>query len=157
MKRETVARLISAQRLCERAMLFVGVLMVLYIGIAVLGLVSSSARHYAAFMLFVMIMSGIAAFRTVIGERFGLQVIDDGFAAEMSGIPARTPVLVWVRAALAIVGTVLAVACAAYVLIHADRLERTAPFFEGLDLAMAVLSASNSEFRLRSRLRPPAR
>jgi len=117
-------------------MLGVGVLMVLYVGSAVLGLVSSAARHYAAFMLFVMIMSGLAAFRVVIGERFGLQVIDDGIAAEMSAVPAKTPVLVWIRGGLAVLGTVLAVVCAAYVLANADRLERTAPFFQAADLAM---------------------
>ena len=136
MKAETLARLLQAQRLFQRAMLSVGVLMVLYVGIAVLGLVSSSARHYAAFMLFVMIMSGLAAFRVIIGERFGMQVIDDGFAAEMSDVPSKTPLLIWIRAGLAVVGTVLAVACAAYILVHADRLERTAPFFQGMDLAM---------------------
>lgn len=37
-------------------MLGVGALMILYVGAAVLGLVSSSARHYSTFMLFVMIM-----------------------------------------------------------------------------------------------------
>lgn len=136
MKDKTLARLLSAQRFCQRAMLFVGVLMVLYVGCAVFGLVSSAARHYAAFMLFVMIMSGLAAFRVVIGERFGMQVIDDGIAAEMSEAPAKTPVLVWIRGALALIGTVLAVVCAAYVLVHADRLERTAPFFQTADLVM---------------------
>ena len=117
-------------------MLVVGALMVLYVGCAVLGLVSSSARHYAAFMLFVVIMSGLAAFRVVIGERFGMQVIDDGFAAEMSDVPPNTPVMVWIRGVLSLVGMVLAVACSAYILLHADRLEKTAPFFEGNDLVM---------------------
>jgi TRAP transporter 4TM/12TM fusion protein len=133
---KTLARLLGAQRFCRRAMLLVGVLMVLYVGSAVLGLVSSAARHYAAFMLFVMIMSGFAAFRVVIGERFGMQVIDDGFSAEMSAVPAKTPALVWIRGALALAGTLLAVVCAAYVLANADRLERTAPFFHTADLVM---------------------
>jgi TRAP transporter 4TM/12TM fusion protein len=130
------ARLHKAARVCENLMLAVGVLMILYVGIAVLGLVSSSARHYAAFMLFVVIMSGLAAFKVVIGERFGLQVIDDGFAAAVSEVPAKTPFLVWIRTALALAGTVLAVVCAAYVLLHADRLERAAPFFQTVDLVM---------------------
>ncbi len=116
-------------------MLVVGALMVVYVGTAVFGLISSSAKHYAAFMLFVMIMSGLAAFRVVFAERLGLKVIDDGFAAETYAA-ARTPVLVWIRGGLAIVGMVLAVACAAYVLIHADRLERAAPFFQFIDLMM---------------------
>ena len=134
--RETLTRLLTAQRLIERVMLVVGALMVLYVGCAVLGLVSSSARHYAAFMLFVMIMSGLAAFKVIIGERFGMQVIDEGVAAKASDIPEKTPAMVWVRGVLAVIGTVLAVACAAYVLVHADRLERTAPFFQITDLVM---------------------
>src|SRR5688572_743812 len=114
-------------------MLVVGVLMVLYIGTAVFGLVSSSAKHYSTFMLFVMIMSGLAAFRVVIGERLGLKVIDDGFAAETYAA-ARTPMLVWIRAALALAGMLLAVSAAAYLLLHADRLERAAPYFQTTDL-----------------------
>src|SRR5262249_2431584 len=46
------------------------------------------------------------------------------------------PPLVWIRAALVLIGTVLAVVCAAYILVHADRLERTAPFFDAVDLTM---------------------
>ena len=56
----TRARLQRGIALCDRAMLVVGALMVVYIGIAVFGLISSSAKHYAIFMLFVMIMSGLA-------------------------------------------------------------------------------------------------
>jgi len=134
--RETLARLLKAQRLIERVMLVVGALMVLYVGCAVFGLVSSSARHYSAFMLFVMIMSGLAAFKVIIGERFGMQVIDEGVAAQASEVPEKTPAMVWVRGVLALIGTVLAVACSAYVLVHADRLEKTAPFFQITDLVM---------------------
>jgi len=101
LKPATLARLRRASLLCDAAMMAVGVLMVLYVGIAVFGLVPSSARHYAAFMLFVMVMSSFAAFKVIIGERFGLKVIDEGYAAEASAMPAKTPVLVWIRAALA--------------------------------------------------------
>jgi TRAP transporter 4TM/12TM fusion protein len=132
---ETLARLQWAIRLCDRAMLFVGMLMVLYVGIAVFGLVSSGARHYAAFMLFILIMSALAAFRVVIGERLGLKVIDDGFAAETYAA-ARTPMLFWVKCGLVVLGSALAIACSAYVLAHADRLERAAPFFETADLVV---------------------
>ena len=50
--------------------LAVGLLMTLYVGTAVLGLVRSSAQHYAVFMTFVMVMSSIAAFKQVVAERF---------------------------------------------------------------------------------------
>lgn len=135
MNPETLARLQKAIRLCDGAMLVLGVLMVLYVGVAVFGFISSSAQHYAAFMVFVMIMSGLAAFRVIVGERLGLKVIDDGFAAETYAA-ARTPMLVWIRVALAVAGTLLAVSSAVYVLLHADRLERAAPFFQTADLVV---------------------
>jgi TRAP transporter 4TM/12TM fusion protein len=117
-------------------MLAVGALMVLYVGVAVFGLVPSSARHYSAFVVFVMVMSSLAAFKTVVGERLGLKVIDDGLAAPESAVPEKTPLLVWARAGFALAGSVLAVASAAYVLVHADRLEKAAPFFEQFDLVV---------------------
>ena len=117
-------------------MLFVGVLMVLYIGIAVFGLISSSARHYAAFMVFVMVMSGLASFKVLIGERLGLKVIDEGIAAKDHAPPGVAPTILRVRAALALAGAALAIGCSGYVLLNADRLERAAPFFQTADLVM---------------------
>ena len=110
--------------------------MVLYVGCAVFGMVPSSARHYSAFMAFVMVMSSLAAFKLVIGERFGLKVIDEGVTAQDHAAPARTPTLVWVRAAVALIGCLLSVPGSLYILFNADRLERTAPFFHGADMAM---------------------
>ena len=107
----------KADRLCDHLTLAVGLAMILYVGVAVFGLVPSSARHYAAFLLFVMVMSSLAAFKVVAGEQFA------------SGM-AR------VRAAVALAGAVLAIPCAAFVLMHADRLEKTSPFFHGFDLAV---------------------
>jgi TRAP transporter 4TM/12TM fusion protein len=137
-----LARLQMAARFCDTSMLATGVAMVCYVGIAVFGLVSSSARHYAAFVLFVTLMSGLASIRVVIGERLGLKVIEDGYWESAGEAPAKTPLLVWIRAALALGGAALAIPGAAYVLLHADRLERAAPFFQGLDITMgAVLIA----------------
>ena len=130
------ARLHKAAEISEALMLVVGVLMVLYVGIAVLGLVSSSARHYAAFVLFVMIMSSLASIKVIIYERLGLKMIEDGFAEAISGAPPKTTWLLWTKAALALAGSVLAVAGAAFILAHADRLERAAPFFGGFDMWM---------------------
>jgi len=133
---DTLARLQKATRFCDGVMLVVGVLMVLYVGIAVFGLVPSSARHYSAFLLFVVIMSSVAAFKVIIGERLGLKVIEEGYATEDSPAPEKTPVLVWIRGVLVLAGSVLAVSCAAYVLMHADRLEKTAPFFQQFDMVI---------------------
>jgi TRAP transporter 4TM/12TM fusion protein len=130
------ARLERAAKAIDALILAVGAAMVVYVGIAVLGLISSSARHYAAFMLFVMVMSGLASIKVLILERQGRKMIEDGFAEAIGGPPPRTPILLWVRAALALAGTVLAVAGAAYILVHADRLERAAPFFNSFDLWM---------------------
>lgn len=138
----TLIRLRKAADICDSLMLAVGMLIILYVGVAVFGLVPSSARHYSAFMLFVMIMSSIASVKVMIGERLGLKVIEEGYVEEVSAVPAKTPLMVWVRGALALVGSVLAITGAAYILIHADRLERTAPFFVGLDMVMgAALTA----------------
>jgi TRAP transporter 4TM/12TM fusion protein len=131
------ARLHKAAEVSEALMLVVGVLMVLYVGIAVLGLVSSSARHYAAFVLFVMIMSSLASIKVIIYERLGLKMIEDGYAAgEIGGVPSKTPALLWIKAALALAGSGLAVAGAIFILVHADRLERAAPFFDNFDMWM---------------------
>ena len=131
-------RLQKGAHICDGLMLAVGMLMILYVGIAVFGLVPSSAKHYAAFMLFVMVMSSIASIKVIIGERLGLKMIEEGYAEQVTDVPAKTPLLVWVRGALALAGSVLAIAGAAYILIHADRLERASPFFQGLDMVMGA-------------------
>jgi TRAP transporter 4TM/12TM fusion protein len=130
------ALLHRAARLCDGVMLAVGVLMILYVGIAVLGLVSSSARHYATFVLFVMVMSGLASIKVLIYERLGLRMIEDGYAGATTGPPPKAPLGLWIKAALAFAGSLLAIAGAAYVLAHADRLERAAPFFGNFDMWM---------------------
>src|SRR5258706_15773872 len=123
-------------------MLFVGVLMILYVGFAVLGLVSSSARHYATFVLFVMVMSSLASIKVLAYERLGIKMVEEGYAEAISGPPANTPWLLWVKGALALVGALLAIAGAAYILAHADRLERAAPFFENFDMVMGSALAA---------------
>src|SRR5690349_7765803 len=128
------ARLDKAAKASDALLLAVGAAMVVYVTIAVFGLVSSSARHYAAFVLFVMVMSGLASIKVLILERQGKKMIEDGFAEAISGPPPTTPMVLWFRVALASVGTLLAVGGAIYILAHADRLERSAPFFNTLDL-----------------------
>jgi TRAP transporter 4TM/12TM fusion protein len=138
MNPDTYARLQKGAHFCDSLMLIVGTLMILYIGIAVFGFVPSSARHYSAFLLFVMIMSSLASVKVMIGERFGLKVIDEGYMEQVSAMLPKTPVMVWIRSVLALAGSALAITGAVYVLIHADRLERAAPFFESLDMVMGA-------------------
>ena len=71
MKKAELQRWKRAERVLDGFTLFVGALMILYVGIAVFGMVSSSARHYATFVLFVMIISSFASFKVLIGERLG--------------------------------------------------------------------------------------
>ena len=71
MDQVTLQRWKKADHLFDNLTLFVGVLMILYVGMAVFGLVSSSARHYSTFVLFVMIISCFASFKVFIGERLG--------------------------------------------------------------------------------------
>lgn len=124
-----------ADRVLDALTLLVGVLMILYVGIAVFGLVASSARHYAAFVLFVMVMSCLASLKVCVGERLGKKHGDEGYQEEALVPPERIPRLTWVKAAIAFVGAPLAITGAAYILIHADRLEKTAPFFGSYDMA----------------------
>jgi TRAP transporter 4TM/12TM fusion protein len=119
-------------------MLVVGGLMIFYVGIAVFGLVPSSARHYSAFMLFVMVMSSFAALKVIAAERLGITMLEDGFLDGGSAVPEKTSLAVWLRGAIALAGSALAIVGAAYVLVHADRLEQTAPFFEGIDMVMGA-------------------
>jgi TRAP transporter 4TM/12TM fusion protein len=98
--------------------------MILYVGIAVFGLVPSSARHYSAFLLFVMVMSSLTAFKLIATGRLAA--------------PHSASVLARLREGAAAAGAALAVPCAAFVLVHADRLERAAPFFQGPDLAVGA-------------------
>ena len=116
--------------------LFVGALMVIYVGVAVFGLVRSSAQHYAAFVLFVMVMSSIAAFKAIAGERLGKVRGEEGYEAEAGAPPERMPRLTLAKAILAPLASVLSIAGAAYILFHADRLEKTAPFFGVFDMAV---------------------
>jgi TRAP transporter 4TM/12TM fusion protein len=142
MNPDTLIRLQKGAHICDNLMLAVGMLMILYVGIAVFGLVPSSARHYSAFMLFVMVMSSIASVKVIISERLGLKMIEEGYAEQVSDVPAKTPLMVWVRGALALAGSVLAITGAVYILVHADRLERASPFFQGFDMVMgAALTA----------------
>jgi TRAP transporter 4TM/12TM fusion protein len=124
-----------ANRILGMLALVVGMLMMAYVGMAVFGLVASSARHYAAFVLFVMVMSSLAAFKACVGERLGMEHGDEGYQVEGSVLPERLAGLTWAKGALALVGSLLAIPGAAYILVHADRLEKTAPFFGAFDMA----------------------
>ena len=127
-----------ADRVLDAATLLVGAAMMLYVGIAVFGLVRSSAQHYAAFVLFVMVMSCIASMRLCVGERLGKKHGEEGYE-EVGAVPERMPRLTWAKGVISIAGSLLAIPGAAYILVNADRLEKTAPFFVGFDMTMGAV------------------
>src|SRR5689334_22703621 len=150
MRKSWLRRWLLADRVLDRATLVVGLLMIAYMGTAVAGLVSSSARHYAAFTVFVMIIAAIASFKIFVGERLGRlygeegyeerdgEVLLQGEEAEARAEHVRLHVspLVWAKGAAAALGSLLAIPGALYILMNADRLERTAPFFQGADMTV---------------------
>jgi TRAP transporter 4TM/12TM fusion protein len=124
-----------AERILDTLTLVVGVSMILYVGVAVFGLVRSSAQHYSVFVLFVMLMSCIASFKLLVGERIGKRRGDEGYEEEGAAPPGPPGLLWWARGVIATIGSILAITGAAYILIHADRLEKSAPFFATFDMA----------------------
>jgi TRAP transporter 4TM/12TM fusion protein len=128
----------KADRVVDALTLLVGGSMILYVGTAVFGLVRSSAQHYATFVVFVVIMSFLASLRVFVSEALGRKRGEEGYEEE--GIaPERIARSAWARLAIATLGALLATPGAAYILVHADRLEKAAPFFESFDMACGVV------------------
>ena len=53
--------------------------MIVYVGIAVFGLVRSSAQHYATFVTFVVVMSYLASLKGLMGEALGRKRGEEGY------------------------------------------------------------------------------
>ena len=97
-----------------------------------------------------MIISCFASFKVFIGERLGKKFGDEGYeeagaavlilGEEASARKLRGSEQGAVdrvdQGALSLLGSVLAIVGAAYIRLHADRLERTSPFFGSFDMAM---------------------
>ncbi|HEX5539786.1 MAG TPA: TRAP transporter large permease subunit [Methylophilaceae bacterium] len=100
-----------------------GVVLTLYVLVGILGLVPSSSVEYAGFILGVVITCGMIALRDLIRLRL----------AGQSGW------LFWSRMALAIVGTLMAGVAGAYIMLNADQLEVTAPFFSSQQMLVGIV------------------
>ena len=121
MDQVTLRRWKKADRIFDNLTLFVGMLMILYVGIAVFGLVSSSARHYSTFVLFndhflSRVVQGV--YRRTSREKFadegyeeaGAVVLilgEEGSAQKPSAIPTKVPLIVWIRGAVSLLGSIL--------------------------------------------------
>ena len=115
--------LVTLRRWINLIFIVTGVGLTLYVAIAVLGFVRNSSAHYTSFVLVTLIMAALLSFQKLLdgkihgpGTRFwGLQVL------------------------IAVVAAALAIGGAAYLRIHAVRLETIQPFFEDFDIWIGLL------------------
>ncbi|MFZ5555678.1 MAG: TRAP transporter permease [Pseudomonadota bacterium] len=116
---------------------YAGIVLVLYVGSAVAGFVSSSARHYTLFTLGVVLISGLIAMRDAIYTRLGIKLGEEGYVeVDPDAAGAKASPMFWLKLTASVLGVVLAVVGAFYIFINANRLELTAPFFENADMIM---------------------
>lgn len=115
--------MVTFRRNLTALLLVTGMGLSLYVMIAILGFVSSSAVHYTNFVLVILILSGIVGLRMLVDEKI------------------KNSINKWWYARLALVasGTILGVAGAAYIRFHALRLVVVAPFFESMDFWAGVV------------------
>lgn len=107
----------------ENSFIALGTILTLYIAVSVFGFISNSKVYYATFVFFVMCMSSLHAFK---------ELLDDYVSGTLRSY--------WkTRLGIAIVGTVLAVGCSAYVRIHTIRLDSVHPFFDNFDITIGIL------------------
>lgn len=100
-----------------------GCLLTVYIGFNVFGFIRNASEHYANFAFAILLMCGLLAVRGTIDARH-------------SGAVGR---MFWPRLAFALVATGLATLGAAYIRVHAVRLETIQPYFESLDIGMGFV------------------
>ncbi len=96
-----------------------GVALTAYVTLALFGFVRSSSQHYAAFTFAVMSMAGLMSARSAL--------VEPRARAQRA------------KLALALGGLAAAAGGSLYILYHAQRLEITAPFFEGFDMTVGLL------------------
>lgn len=107
----------------ENSFIALGTILTLYIAVSVFGFISNSKVYYATFVFFVMCMSSLHAFK---------ELLDDYVSGTLRSY--------WkTRLGIAIVGSVLAVGCSAYVRIHTIRLDSVHPFFDNFDITIGIL------------------
>jgi TRAP transporter 4TM/12TM fusion protein len=100
-----------------------GVMLTVYVTMALFGFVRSSSQHYAAFTFAVMLIAGLISVRVPIQER-----IADSRSRRF--LP---------KLAIALAGLAMAAGGGLYILISATRLETAAPFFDNFDMAVGII------------------
>ncbi|MFQ5774859.1 MAG: TRAP transporter permease [Kiloniellaceae bacterium] len=102
-----------------------GSLLTFYIGLNVFGFIRNSSEHYANFVLAIVVMAGLLAMRNTVDAR-------------PHGRPGTA---FWARLGVAAFATAIAGAGAAFIRIHAVRLEMIQPFFEPFDIQVGLVFA----------------
>ena len=122
-----------------------GLILIVYVGIAVSGMISSSAQHYTLFTLFVMFISGLLGVRNVIEHHLGRVIVEEGMIEEGEpqppefDPPGQHAAWFGTKLFLTTLFTVLVTVTAAYIYFNADRLERSAPMFTDVDMLMGYV------------------
>lgn len=97
-----------------------GLTLTIYIGVAVFGLVRSSSEYYTTFVLAIVFMASLLAFRQLIDER-----INDTETRFW-----------WFRIGAALIGSVLAVGGGLFIRVYANHLEMSQPYFSNFEFWM---------------------
>lgn len=101
----------------------VGTALTVYIGLATTGFVSNTKVHYANFVLVIIVMSAIHGLQVLLKEH-----------AESRRFTAKLAF----RSLLLLSGAILGIGGAAFIRIHAVRLDQIHPFFESFDMTMGA-------------------
>ena len=115
--------MISIQKWVKILFVALGTILTVYIAFSTLGYISNSKVHYANFTLCIMLLSSL----------YGIQILVDEFNKHTNRK------VFYFRAWLLLVGASLAIAGAAFVRIHAIRLDQIHPFFEDFDFYMGLI------------------
>ena len=117
--------LVTVRRWINLIFIVTGSGLTLYVAIAVLGFVRNSSVHYTSFVLVTLIMAALLSFQKLLDAK----ILGSGTRTRFWGL----------QVLIAIVAAALAIGGAAYLRIHAVRLETIQPFFPDFDIWIGLL------------------
>ena len=101
----------------------VGFILTAYLAAVALGMQVSSAQHYSTFVLGIVTLAALLAFRNLLRE----------------SVDSSRRNFYALRVTIAFIGMILAITSFGYIRFHAARLEVSQPFFEGFDVFIGFL------------------